>query len=112
MDYKVEAGQRLANVLEQLNISTVGQDGEFVCLPEDQVKVANALEKAGFSMVLVSDKNTDKHGAANLYKLAAQPRSITEIISAVTPENSDMIAEKIKVDPVLRAVQMNMIAFD
>ena len=109
---KQEAANKLAKSLEAQGILSVGNDGEIIVKTADQVRVANALEEAGFGMMLVSAKHKTGDEDANMFKIIAGPRSIKEIISKVVPDSREEIARRIKVDPVLRSVQMNMIAFD
>ncbi len=104
-----ETLNRLSKALESVGIDNIGPDGEIQVAQDRQAEVATALEKAGFGMLVVSGMAPSDRP---MYKIVAAPRSIKDIISQVVPENSESIAKRIKVDPVLRAVQMNMIAFD
>lgn len=108
---KNEASEKLASALKDLGIERVGTEGEILVKKSEQSQIASGLEKEGFGMVLVSGKS-DEDSETSMFKVVTGPRSIKDIISLVVPEDSDSIAERIRVDPVLRAVQMNMIAFD
>lgn len=105
----LETLNRLCKALESVGIDRIGPHGEIQVAAEDQAKVSTALEKAGFGMLVASGKEASN---MPMYKVVAAPRSIRDIIAHVVPENTEAIASRIKVDPVLRAVQMNMIAFD
>ena len=110
---KSEKFNELASLLEDKGITKIGNDGEIMVKLENQASVANALEKIGFGMIIVSSEGNlpnDKNEV--MFRIITGPKSITDIIDSVIPENQEDALDRIKRDPVIRAVQMNMIAFD
>lgn len=105
MTEKYERAKELAKVLESQGILMIGPEGEILVNPKDEARVSEALVAAGFGLVRTTEETT-KEGYG-LFKIVVAPRSIKEIVDAVVVED-----QKIKLEPALRSVVMNMIAFD
>lgn len=107
---KAEATKRLTKALEKVGITAIGSDGEVLVKAAHQHELATELEKAGYGLVLVT--GAASHKDATMFKVVVAPRSIKDIINLVVPANAEAIKQKIKLDPMMRSAQMNMVAFD
>jgi len=108
---KAAATKRLTEALEKVGITSIGPDGEILVKSTQQQQLATELEKAGFGLILVSGVES-KSRNGTMYKVVVAPRSIKDIINLVVPEKTNVLKQKIKLDPIIRSVQMNMVAFD
>lgn len=107
---KTEATKRLTKALEKVGITAIGLEGEVMVKAAHQHELASELEKAGYGLVLVGAANNSKD--TTMFKVVVAPRSIKEIINLVVPQNAEALKQKIKLDPMIRSAQMNMVAFD
>lgn len=102
----------LAKALEGRGIQQMGEDGEILVKIAEQVEVARHLEQAGFGMLLTNSQPEAADADTMMFRVVTAPRSIKDIISNVVLDEENTALERLKIEPTLRSVQMNMIAFD